>query len=190
MMHENTILFDEHDNPNCMIKFTPDPDNPEPMFKIGDKIAKAVYISKYLNTDRDGVPCSLPCSEPMRSISFGDAEKKCREKGEGWHMLTNTEWMYLYNESVKNNTIPHGNTQNGVYAKDESERGTNVKGSGTTLTGTGPVTWNHDHTTQGVADLCGNVWEMVTGLRLCHGAIEYIENNNAAIGDTGEISFE
>lgn len=190
MKHENVILKDRYGNENHMVKFTPNKENPEPMFRIGDKIAKAVYISKYINTDEDGVPCSLPGRYPMRYINFEDAEKACRDKGEGWHMLTNTEWMHLYNESVKNGTIPHGNTNYGSYAKDMSESGVNMNGSGTTLTGTGPVTWYHDHTHDGVADLCGNVWEMVTGLRLQNGEIQHIENNNAAVCDTGEISME
>ena len=51
MKHENVIVGDRYGNENYMVKFTPNKENPEPMFKIGDKIAKAVYISKYLNAD-------------------------------------------------------------------------------------------------------------------------------------------
>lgn len=190
MKHENVIVVDRYGNENYMVKFTPNKENPESMFKIGDKIAKAVYISKYLNADKNGVPCSIPGCDPMRRISFKNAEKKCRDKGEGWHMLTNTEWMHLYNESVKNGTIPHGNTNYGYYGKNTNESGINVNGSGATLTGTGPATWYHDHTLDGVADLCGNVWEMVTGLRLQNGEIQYIENNDAAVCDAGEDSMK
>lgn len=123
MKHENVIVGDRYGNENYMVKFTPNKENPEPMFKIGDKIAKAVYVSKYLNADKNGVPCSLPGCDPMRCISFKNAEKKCRDKGEGWHMLTNTEWMHLYNESVKNGTIPHGNTNYGYYEKIQMKAG-------------------------------------------------------------------
>lgn len=158
MKHENVIVVDRYGNENYMVKFTPNKENPEPMFKIDDKIAKAVYISKYLNADKNGVPCSLPGCDPMRCISFKNAEKKCRDKGEGWHMLTNAEWMHLYNESVKNGTIPHGNTNYGYYEKNTNES--------------------------------GNVWEMVTGLRLQNGEIQYIENNDAAVCDAGEDSMK
>ena len=42
------------------------------------------------------------------------------------------------------------------------------------------MTWSHDHTENGVYGLKGNVWEMVTGLRLQKGRVEYIPNNDAA----------
>lgn len=32
-------------------------------------------------------------------------------------------------------------------------------GGGRTATGSGPVTWYHDGTPAGIADLCGNCWE-------------------------------
>lgn len=52
--------------------------------------------------------------------------------------------------------MPHGNTDWGkdYYHKDEQGK---VSNFGRTYTGTGPVTWNHDHTPYGVSDLNGNV---------------------------------
>ena len=43
------------------------------------------------------------------------------------------------------------------------------------------MTWSHDHTENGVYGLKGNVWEMVTGLRLQKGRVDYIPNNDAAV---------
>ena len=40
MKHENVIVVDRYGNENYMVKFTPNKENPEPMFKIGDKILR------------------------------------------------------------------------------------------------------------------------------------------------------
>ncbi|RAZ53480.1 hypothetical protein DK853_46110, partial [Klebsiella oxytoca] len=50
---------------------------------------------------------------------------------------------------------------------------------GRTATGSGPVTWNHDHSPAGIADLCGNVWEWVAGFRLLDGEIQIIPYGNS-----------
>ena len=90
--------------------------------------------------------------------------------------------MYLQNESIEGGTLPHGNTASGSYYWDKSESGEKYD-YGHTLTGSGPVTWTHTHTPDGVCDLCGDNWEMVAGLRLVKGAIEYIKDNDAAVAD-------
>lgn len=76
-------------------------------------------------------------------------------------------------------TMPHGNTDWGkdYYHNDEQGKVSNL---GRTYTGTGPVTWNHDHTPYGVSDLNGNVWEWLAGLRIKDGVIEFIPDNKAA----------
>ena len=51
----------------------------------------------------------------------------------------------------------------------------------TTFTGSGPDTWNHDHTVYGVSDLNGLVWEWLAGVRIVNGVLEYIPNNDAAL---------
>ena len=48
------------------------------------------------------------------------------------------------------------------------------------MTGTGPLTWYHDQTPSGVADLCGNVWEWSGGVRTVKGELQILANNNAA----------
>ena len=69
----------------------------------------------------------------------------------------------------------------GKYHADPEEHGQTYDGSGRTLTGSGPATWTHDHTPTGVHDLCGNVWEMVRGLRLKDGWLQVAKNNDAAL---------
>lgn len=183
MKHENVVLFDNAGLPSVMVKFTPEAGKPlDPVFMVCGRRAKAIYISKYENTLVKGVPCSVPYAKATNSIDFDTASALCRSKGPGWHLMTNAEWEYLHNESIEGGTLPHGNTDSGLYYWDKSERGEKYD-YGHTLTGSGPVTWTHTHTPDGVCDLCGDNWEMVAGLRLVKGAIEYIKDNDAAVVD-------
>lgn len=183
MKHENVVLFDKWGLPSIMVKFTPEAGKPlDPVFMVCGRRAKAIYISKYENTLKEGVPCSIPYAQAVNCIDFDEASRLCREKGSGWHLMTNAEWEYLHNESISGGTLPHGNTASGSYFFDKSEKGEKYD-YGHTLTGSGPVTWTHTHTPDGVCDLCGDNWEMVAGLRLVKGAIEYIKDNDAAVAD-------
>lgn len=183
MKHENVVLFDNAGLPSVMVKFTPEAGKPlDPVFMVCGRRAKAIYISKYENTLVKGVPCSIPFAQAANCIDFNAASALCRGKGDGWHLMTNTEWEHLHNESLEGGTLPHGNTARGRYFFDESESGEKYD-YGHTLTGSGPVTWTHTHTPDGVCDLCGDNWEMVAGLRLRKGAIEYIKDNDAAVVD-------
>lgn len=186
--HENVVLFDNAGLPSIMVKFTPEAGKPlEPVFMVCGRRAKAIYISKYENTLVRGVPCSIPYAKAANSINIDTASRLCRSKGSGWHLMTNAEWEYLHNESLEGGTLPHGNTARGRYFFDESESGEKYD-YGHTLTGSGSVTWMHTHTPDGVCDLCGDNWEMVAGLRLCKGAIEYIKDNDAALANLSKDS--
>lgn len=183
MKHENVVLFDKTGLPSIMVKFTPEDGKPlDPVFMVCGRRAKAVYISKYENALVKGVPCSIPYAKAANCIDFDTASRLCREKGRGWHLMTNAEWEYLRNESIEGGTLPHGNTDSGKYYFDKSETGEKYD-YGHTLTGSGPATWTHTHTPDGVCDLCGDNWEMTAGLRLVKGAIEYIKDNDAAVAD-------
>lgn len=155
-------------------------DKINPAFIIGDEIVDELYISVYENCNIGGRPYSLPYMKAWTNITNDDAAKACFSKGAGWHMLTAAEWGLLANTSLKNGTLPHGNTNAGEYHADASEHG-EVYDSCYTLTGSGPATWTHDHTPTGVHDLCGNHWEMVRGLRVRNGVLEAAKNNDAAM---------
>lgn len=94
----------------------------------------------------------MPMADPTVNITFDGAVQACRCKGLGWHLMTAVEYEYLLNQSREKGTMPHGNTDWGkdYYHNDEQGKVSNL---GRTYTGTGPVTWNHDHTPYGVSDL-------------------------------------
>ena len=146
---------------------------------------KEYAISKYPNTLIGGVPYSMPYQQPAVNINHDEAIRLCEAKGPGWHLLTNDEWAALAHQSRKNGTLPRGNTDCGKSHSHPEETGTTYKGdsgSSKTLTGSGPVTWNHTHTAEGVADMCGNIWEHVGGIRFMDGQVQVIPDNGAAAG--------
>ena len=153
---------------------------PHPMFVIGDEVQDEIYISVYPNTIINGKAYSLPMQKPAVNVTLEEAEKACFSKGKGWHLMTAMERGFLANLCLKNGTMPHGNTNYGKYHADQSEKGECYDGY-KTLTGSGPATWNHDHTVFGVSDLCGNVWEWFRGLRLINGVLQVAKNNDAAM---------
>lgn len=179
----NEVIFDNRGIPDIMVVFTPD-ELGLPA-KIKGKAVKEYAISKYPNTLIGGVPYSMPYQQPAVNINHDEAIRLCEAKGSGWHLLTNDEWAALAHQSRKNGTLPRGNTKCGKSHSHPEETGTTYKdssGGSKTLTGSGPVTWNHTHTAEGVADMCGNIWEHVGGIRFMDGQVQVIPDNGAAAG--------
>ena len=154
-----------------------------PAFIIGGDIYDEIYISVYPNTMINGKPYSLPMAKPVTDITLDDFEKACFSKGEGWHPMTAQEWGLIANLCAKSGVFPHGNTKYGKYHADENEHGEKYDNN-RTLTGSGPVTWTHDHTPTGVQDLCGNVWEWLRGMRVKDGILYQCKDNDAALPET------
>lgn len=121
--HNNVVIFDDRGIPSIMCRFVRPKDTEEipAVFKIGDKVADAIYISKYPNTVIDGRAYSMPMADPTVNITFDEAVQACRCKGLGWHLMTAVEYEYLLNQSREKGTMPHGNTDWGkdYYHKDE-----------------------------------------------------------------------
>lgn len=178
---KNEVIFDNRGIPDIMVSFTPD-ELGLPAELRGRKV-EAYLIGKYPATLIDGVPHSLPYQQPAVNINHDEAIRLCEAKGPGWHLITNDEWAALAHQSRKNGTLPRGNTNSGKSHSHPEETGTTYPDSyGKTLTGSGPVTWNHDGTAEGVADMCGNIWEHVGGIRFVDGQVQVIPDNGAAAG--------
>ncbi len=192
------IVKDEHGMPNYMTMFYLEPllstgqgagfKTPE-MFIVNGKAVCAVLISQYTNVMINGIPASLPYQQPAETVNCINAARLCRDKGKGWHLMTNTEWVYLMEEAGRLGHKIGGNTDHGQNAENPEEKGWCYDGC-TCLTGLDPLAWSHDGTKDGVFGLCGNFWEWVAGLRLHGGKIEYIKDNDAAAADYGEYSKE
>lgn len=177
----NEVIFDDRGIPDILVVYTPD-ELGLPATLRG-KAVKEYAIGKYPNTMIGGRPYSMPYQQPAVNINHDEAIRICEAKGPGWHLITNDEWASLAHQSRKNGTLPRGNTNSGKSHSHPEETGTTYPDSyGKTLTGSGPVTWNHDGTAEGVADMCGNIWEHVGGIRFVDGQVQVIPDNGAAAG--------
>lgn len=203
---KNTLLMDDTGMPSVMVRIPMfrwseviegGEDAPCSAFVVGGKVLDCIYISKYLNVIINGRAYSLPGRDPAHTVSIDEARAACAAKGRGWHLMTNAEWCAVAHWCVKNTTVPHGNSNFGRYHAQTHEHGVLAvqrRGEGPedemrTLTGSGPDTWNHDFTAAGIADLNGNVWDYVAGLRVVDGEIQIIPDNDSAMNvDESETS--
>ncbi len=155
-----------------------------PMFIIRDKVVDAIYLPKYISSMVDGIPYSLPLQTPATGLNFDEVIECHRLKGDGWHTMTAVEWKFIEDCINLSGKEPHGNTHFGRYHANESEKGIpSAKYREITLTGSGPDTWYTGHSKDGIADFVGDVWKIVTGMRMVDGKIQYIKNNDAAAPD-------
>lgn len=183
------VVHDDAGLPSIMVKVentAPSKELADPMFIVRGQEYREIYLSQFLNSTVEDRAYSLPFVDPRAFISMDDAIAACRAKGPKWHLLTVPEWNYI----IRNTHAGiHGNTDFGNYHGDQSEHGIRSD-YGRTMTGTGPASWFHNGDKKtGIADVMGNVWKIIAGLRLRRGVLEYMENNDAAAPDA-DLSFE
>lgn len=192
---KNVVLLDDIGMPSIYVRIpkgknselvTGLTQNTHPAFNVNGVEKTAFYYSKYQNIIENGRAYSLAHRDPKTSVDFDTARKACEAKGAGFHLSTMAEWSYLALWSRKNKTMPRGNNSYGKDIAYSHEKGEESAKSGTTttrtFTGSGPVTWNHNHQADGICDMNGNVWEWNAGMRLFNGEIQIIPYNNAALG--------
>lgn len=159
-----------------------------PAFKRADSsIMPWFEVGMYpASNDGKGNPVSAPYKRPYDYIDFDQSKAKCQSMGTGWGLMTNAQWSAIAIWCLMNGYQPTGNTyfgkshdkqfqtsirQDGLLVGDARETAQN-------LTGTGPKEWNHNNSAIGIADLVGNIWEWVDGLKIQDGQIIVAENND------------
>jgi hypothetical protein len=193
---KNTVLLDDQGMPSIMVRIpkfyldeviTGAPHTVHPAFIVNGVEKNEIFISKFQNIVVNSRAYSLPFKDPATSTTFDQALTYCKNKGNGWHLMTNAEWAAIALWCKKNNFMPRGNNNYGADISASYEKGVETSketsGAFRTLrvaTGSGPVSWAHDNTNQGIFDMNGNVWEWAGGLRLNGGEIQVIANNDAA----------
>ena len=186
----NQLIYDNAGIPSIMVpvkKFLLSdvidgaPDVPHPAFIVCGCEVPEIFISKYQNIVVGERAYSAQAQQPQTNIAFDEAVHACEKKGPGWHLMSRAEWAAIALWCKRNGTLPRGNNDRGHDYSERGEKGITYDGY-RVLTGSGPASWAHDHTVDGIYDLNGNVWEWQGGLRWLDGEVQIIPDNDTAAG--------
>lgn len=193
---KNTVILDDLGKPSVMVSIPKmsyadimEDGSSEtlPCFIVDGQELDQIWVSKYLNIVVDDRAYSLPGKDPATSMTFERTLEVCRNKGAGWSLMPNGLWGAIHGLCLKNNFLPHGNTNYGSDITYSHEKGVCSYSENNTThrtsSGSGPATWYHDGTSSGIADMVGNVMERCTGLRLVDGEIQIIPDGTSMKSD-------
>ena len=176
--NRNTVVYDDAGLPSVMVRvpalrekdvLSQGSDALHPAFAAGGEL----LVGKYQCSLTDNTACSLPMSMPMYGLSFDQAVQHCRRKGKNWYLMPFALRMAIALRCRRQGFLPHGNSRDGRSYLFPGETGLTDGGS-LAFCGSGPVTWAHDGTADGIYDLNGNLNEWDAGLRLMNGEIQII----------------
>lgn len=160
-----------------------------PAFLNGGAEESEIFVGAFQMTDINGEGVSTPMGNPAVSIDWDQSRALCQACGSGFDMATVWDWAAVILWSAANGFAPRGNTNHGRHHDERHETGRrqdngtpgDSAGVGNILTGSGPNAWRHDHSPAGIADMVGNVWEWLLGMKLVDGRV-YLATDNG-IGD-------
>lgn len=154
-----------------------------PAWIVNGEEVPYIYISKYLNVVINDKAYSLPYQQPKNRVNFNDAVRYCEAKGEGWHLMSNVEWQAIALWCAKHDCMPYGNNDSGHDYYHTSDCGVIMPdgSSKLTATGSGPKDWFHNNDFSGIADMNGNLAELVGGIRLYNGEFQIIKDNDTVL---------
>lgn len=169
-----------------------------PAFIVGGREVPEIWIGMYPAHLSQGELISVPGVAPS-ALTAQNAIDAARASGPGIHVITNAEWAAMALTSIygvgNGNDVVSGPDPYGRDRTTPKLFGRRVDGKAPgdtsaisqTLTGSGPLSWRHDLSPFGVADVSPGISPgyFVTGLMLVNGEIRIIPDNDAALPTTG-----
>lgn len=166
---------------------------PHPAFIVGGKTYDYLYVGTYQGVIVNGELLSLPNRNPV-GVSYLNGWTAAKAAGAGWHMMTAVEYALLTALSLRDGAMePQGNTNGaaqywGASGVDTTQYGVRQDGKAVTadngnskiLTGTGPLSFRHNQSFNGISDLVGNYYSWITGSRVMGGEFQQYMNNDFA----------
>lgn len=151
-----------------------------------------IWVGAYQAAIVNGEAVSQPGLAPRVSINYDAARSACQSAGAGFDLMTVWDWAAISLWCMANGFEPRGNTNHGRHHDNRWETGTRQdngvpgasSGLGNTLTGSGPAQWRHDQTMAGIADMVGNVWEWLSGMKMVDARV-FLSPDNAIPSESG-----
>ncbi|QXO63724.1 MULTISPECIES: hypothetical protein [Morganella] len=185
-----TVIYSAKGQPNFMYQICRDDlSAPHPAFCVNGQIIDAFFYACYPGSLYDGELISQPGKAPACHLNLPEFRLLAQQTGPGFHLSSNAEWAALMHCIDQQNVIPDGNTDYGRSLRHPEQHAVRIdgkpagdlSGEANTLTGSSHPDWYHNQQLTGISDLCGNLWEWQTGVRLMAGEIQLVRDNDISV---------